>query len=223
MRTGVFKNCITFFCVFFIFAVVGYCCFLNSRAVIALDKDFYFLTIETQTVEASAIEIKRDGGAGFLLKSGKSAEVALSVYFSENEGNKIADLNKEKYEDLKVTHLNCGKLYLKRSVSNDEAKKLADAFDNLYGHILLLNEAILRLDNGQTQEASKRILKEISDNFGYLKNAYAGKYKTLASLYAKGEEALEAQIENIVFAKDLRYLLCELSKGYIDFAGEYSL
>ncbi len=222
MRTGVFKNCITFFCVFFIFSIVGYCFFLNSRTVIALDKDFYFLTVETQTVEVAALEVKRDGGAGFLLRADNSEKVALSVYFSEFECNQIVELNKKKYEDLQVTRFNCGNLYLKNA-SRDEGELLVAAFDNLYGHMLLLNETILRLDNGQTQEDSKRILSEISSNFGYLNKAYAGKYKTLASLYAKGKEVLDEQIKNIVFSKDLRYLLCELSKGYIDFAGEYSL
>jgi len=209
-------------CFCFTLAVGGYATYIKGRTVVHLGKEFYFLTVPAETVEVSALEIQKDGGAGFLLSFSKEQRMALAVYANEADGKKILLNNQGKYEDLRLVCVRCDRLYFGFQ-SAKEGKDVLTALNTLDEYISLLNEMIARVENGQTQEASKRILKEIGKNFDYLKKAYQKKYPELSAVYQKGAIELQKQTDNLVFAKDLRYVVCLLSKGYIDFAERYSV
>ena len=55
---------------------------LHSVKRVYLGKSFYFLVCITEHIEANALEVRLDGGAGFLLEEG----VALAVYLTADEG-----------------------------------------------------------------------------------------------------------------------------------------
>ena len=186
--------------------------------MIAFKKEFYFLTVQAETVEVSALEIQNDGGAGFMLPKNR---MALAVYFTKSDAEKVFAKNKDRYEKLSLVCLSCEELYFSGE-RKEEWESVINALNTLYEHILLLNELIVRVENGQTQEASKRILNEIEGNFLYLEKSYKN-FSALSKLYGNSAEKLREQTENFVFAKNLRYVVCGLCKGYLDFAGEYSV
>ncbi len=186
--------------------------------MIAFKKEFYFLTVQAETVEVSAFEIQNDGGAGFMLPKNR---MALAVYFTKSDAEKVLTKNKDRYEKLSLVCLSCEELYFSRE-RKEERESVINALNTLYEHIFLLNELIVRVENGQTQEASKRILNEIEGNFLYLEKSYKN-FSALSKLYGNSAEKLREQTENFVFTKNLRYVVCGLCKGYLDFAGEYSV
>jgi len=222
MRAGVFQRIIFAVCFCFLFCVGGYTLYLKNRTVVPLGKEFYFLTVQAEGVEVSALEVQKDGGAGFLLPSKYGRKIALSVYFNQTDGEKVFVKNQEKYQNLSLVCVRCDSLYF-GGESVEERKAVLAALNTLSEHISLLNELIERVENGQTQEASKRILGEISENFDYLTKLYRKKFPVLSKIYQRSGTKIQKQTADLVFAKDLRYVVCELSKGYIDFTEKYSV
>jgi hypothetical protein len=95
---------------------------LQSAIEISLQKTFYFLTTQPQSVESCVLSVRKDGGAGFLLKTENGSKVALSVYFQGEEAEKVREANSQKYENLEITAQTCSILYLKRDVEKKQAK-----------------------------------------------------------------------------------------------------
>ena len=116
-----------------------------------------------------------------------------------------------------------GKCYLKGVKQKENAAFFAGAFESLYGCMQVLNGEIKRLERGATQESSKRILQTVSRQFSFLKKQYAEKVAGYANACENAQKRLSEMLSNIIYAKDLRYLLCELSVAYANLSKNFSL
>lgn len=188
---------------------------------VAVYKRFYFLIQESAGVEASAQFIQQDGGAGYLLETEEGDCAVVAVYLKESDGQSVA--NKLKDKTARLVSYTTDYLYFKTAREKKNKDFIVGAFECLYDSISLLNAEIVRLDDGATQESTKRILRVLERQMTFLSKQYASlfpKYAIACGGFAKSFKDLS---EEIVYARDLRYLACEFCVAYLGLAEDYSL
>ena len=188
-----------------------------------MEKTFYFLVLEDPKLEVASYEAKTEGGAGFLLNHENRDYVALSVYLKGEDGDLACQSILKKNANSKIIAINSGKLYMKRDSEKKLAKKIQGGFNSLYGCIEVLEREISRLDKGATQQSSGRILLKIADNLLYLSKEYKNDFKEFSNVCESSANALYKSVSEIIYTKDLRYVLCEMSDGFIKLSKEYPL
>lgn len=192
-------------------------------AVYDVSKSFYFLVLDEVHIEASTAEVQYDGGAGFLLEREDSDYIALSVYLQSTDGEAAKAAVSKNYESAEIVTVQSGKLYMKSASQKKLASEAIGALDSLYGCMQVLDREIARLAGGATQASSKRILRILEDNFTYLGREYEEVFSDFSSVCESAAKTLESCTADIVYVKDLRFLLCELCVSYTDLCGAFSL
>ncbi len=166
----------------------------------------------------SAEFTRLDGGAGYLVTDGKTQYVALAVYLNEEDGLAVqAGLDGL---STKLLHKGVYTLYFKGGQKKKSTLYL-NALRTLEGYISVLNEGIVRLDKGATQESCKRILTLLRRQFAYAQREYAS-YPSFASSCGAWATTLTELEGGTIYVKDLRYLLCEQVEGYLALCEEFS-
>ena len=87
----------------------------------------------------------------------------------------------------------------------------------------MLNGEIKRLEEGATQESSKRILQSLSRQFAYLSKENSMQQEEYTKLCQNASNRVEGFIQGVVYVKDLRYLLCDLCNGYLKLSKNFAL
>lgn len=187
----------------------------------AVYKRFYFLVQESASVEASAQFIQNDGGAGYLLEADGKQYAVIAVYLNETDGETVA--NALHNEEMRLLALGKDYLYFKGAQNKKNKSLLVGAFECLYNSISVLNEEIARLDDGATQQSTKRILRILEKQFAFLSKQYGSAFLQYAIACDGFAAKLKDLQSEVVYAKDLRYLACELCVSYLHLAEDYSL
>lgn len=192
---------------------------INNAYVYKHERNFYFLVSENPHLQVSGFEIQMENGAGYLVESGDDKYIALSVYLRESDGNKALESASERFDDLKVLSIGSANLYFKNRTEKREATSIINGLNTLLGGIRALNNEITRLEKGATQESSKRVLTDVAKPLGYLgtENEY------FQSAGAIAVDTINKSIADIVYLKDLRYLLCQLCMEYTRICSKFSL
>lgn len=213
------------FTVSFFIAVFSFVYAFNilNMKIYETDKTFYFLVLEDKKLEVASYEAKLGGGAGFLLNYENCDYVALSVYLSGEEGEKARESVLPKYQNAKIITINSGKLYMKRASEKKQAKQFIGTMNSVFSCIELLNGEIYRIEKGATQQSSNRVLSKIIGVLKHLSKENSVEFPTVSSFCEKSANALSISISGIIYAKDLRYILCEMSDGFIKLSEEYPL
>lgn len=188
-----------------------------------VSKSFYFLVVDEVHIQASTAEIQYDGGAGFLLDYDDKEYLALSVYMKNGEAEQAKLAVANKYTDAKIVKVSSGNLHMKNKAQKHQANNIIGALESMYGNMQVLNGEIARLANGATQSSSKRILSHIADNLRYLEKENREHFSALSTVCAQTLQGLEEYTKDIVYARNLRFLLCEWSVAYMQLSEEYSL
>lgn len=207
----------------FIAGVLFYAQFLSGVQSVETTKNFYFLVLDTTHIEVSTHQTQMLGGAGFLLNENRKDYVALSVYLQGEEGEQALTSLSPTAKNAKLVTLKSGNLYFKNLIEKQKAEFYVGAFHTLYSLIEVLNKEISRLDQGATQESSKRILSVYQKQFTYLQNKYQEGFSAFSSVCEQASKSLFKIMDGIVYVKDLRYLVCELCVAYTDLSKEFSL
>ena len=196
---------------------------LESALAVGAKKNFYFLVSDYESVEVSTQMIGLQGGAGYSLIYQNGEYAAYSVYFTESESRAAQSSVTQTGARAEIVTVTSSPLYLKTPKQKKTAKFIAGAFENLYGCMQVLNGEISRLEHGATQESSKRILKTLSRQFSFLGKEYAETVSGYKETCENAEKRLSEATASVVYAKDLRYLLCELSVAYANLSKNFSL
>lgn len=228
MSTDLFRNriykvsaailtiCFSLFC-------VGYAYFLSGAQIAWLGVSFFYLVTDDTHVEAGAEFIKIEGGAGYLLRYENVDYAVLSVYFNELDGYAVQASLTAKGEKVQLIEISISKLYFKNKEEKQNANIYVGALNMLYDYMTVLNECMVRLDKGATQESTKRILQPLERQLAYTSEQYAGKYPKFSRICKEAAETLCELNAKTLFAKDIRYLLCELSEKYVALASDFSI
>lgn len=229
MRTDFFrskkwiKRTVCTLAVAFTFGCVGYAQFLTKVKTVSADKSFYFLVSTSTHVEASTQTALQNGGAGYSITLGGREYVAFSAYSRESDGAQACAVMTGMGEDTELLSLGLGKLYFKTSKEKRNAAKIVGGLECLYGCIKVLEKEIARLEDGATQQSSKRVLRTLSRQFAFLKTEYERIFPSLAEVCNEAESTIQAFCEEVVYASRLRYLHCSLCDSYVELGEEFSL
>ena len=207
----------------FVFLSFIYAAYLSCVKVVWIGKSIHFLVSENTHIEASVQNVRLDGGAGYLLERGDKKYVALSVYFNEEDGKSVQVAILNRGEDVSLLTIPVDKLYFKTCQEKEFSSIYQGALECLYGCMEVLGLEIARLDKGATQQSSLRILSMLLKQLRYLSVEYEESFALCASVCKKGEESLQEMLQKQIYTKDLRYLLCDLSVGYLQLASKFSL
>lgn len=209
--------------VFFTLFCCIYAFFLSQAKVVAFSVSFYYLVSENTHIEAGAEFIKLEGGAGYLLCYEQKEYAVLSVYLHKADGVAVQTSLSKIGKNTRILCVKRQKLYFKTQKEKQNAGIYIGALQTLYGCAQVLNECIERLENGITQEGCKRILTPLESQFSYLSKEYEESYPSFAKMCKQTAEDLFLKGQDIVFIKDLRYLLCEICVALENMASEFSI
>ena len=225
MRTEFFRKRIlsvvgvatTFFIVIGIYVYTRY---LNNATVEAVSQNYYFLVSDSTHIEASTHKIVLSGGAGYLLEENGTEYVTISAYPSKAEAESVQS---RVNESTKILSVGQKALYFKTRKEKKNAKVVVNALSCLNDTIEIIHQEISRLEEGATQESSKRLLNIIRKQLDYLANEYRDDYTQYAQVCVWASGFIGEMIAKVVYAQDMRYLECGLCVAYHELAQEFSL
>ena len=209
--------------VFFVFSMLSYAFFLKKAELSRLGKTFYFLVSDSSHIEASTHVAVLGGGAGYVLQTEGREYVAYAVYLTETGAESAQGVMAKNGEKTRVIALKSPDLYSKTRREKLEQEKVNGAFSCFYQNTALLEGEIARLEQGATQESSKRILSVLSRQFAFLKASYGEVCKEYQAACEVAVTALNRSIGGVVYVTDLRYLSCELCVSYIQMSENFCL
>ncbi len=215
-----------------LWCVLGVCitflslCYANllyNAQTVGTGREFYFLLSESLTTQATAEFVQLQGGAGYTLIYNNREYVAYSVYLTEEE-SKLARLSvSDNGENAMCLSLRCNQLYLKNPFDKRSGTQIKGAFESLYGCIKILNGEIKRLEKGATQESSQRVLRILARQLDYLSKENPLQTSEYAQVCEKASMRIVEITNDIVYVKDLRYLLCDICTDYLKLSKNFSL
>ncbi len=217
------KRLIGLLSVAFTFVAFCYATALRNAETVSTGKTFYFVVSSSENIEVSTHLTKWNGGAGYPLAYNNGEYAAYAVYFTESEGKAAQTSVAKTGEETEVLALQGNPIAFKSRAEKENAEKIVGAFDCLYGCMQVLNSEIARLEKGATQESSKRILQTLARQFSYLETEHKNTIKGYSSVCENARMHLSGITSDIVYAKDLRYLLCELSVAYVNLSKNFTL
>ena len=202
---------------------IAYANTFTTAQTVVLDKELYYLVDESTHTQAVSSFAQLQGGAGYVLETPTREYVAYSMYFdkSESETAQTSLLA----QDVKTTmHVVCvDTLTFRTREEKRRVSTVISAFSCLDGCMQVLNQEIGRLENGATQQSSKRILTTLIDQFSHLQTQYQTSYPAFALTCKNAKVQLQSCISEIVYVKDLRYVLCDLGVAYANLGKEFTL
>ena len=198
---------------------IVYALLINNAQVYKHEQIFYFLVSKNQRLEASSFEIKAENGAGYLLEKDGKQYIALSVYFNEIDGENALQSAITRFDDLAVVSIISGDLYFITPFQKRTADRTIGGLKSFLGGIRALESEIKRLEKGATQQSSKRILNDVSQTIAYL----GEENELFKSASVITTSTVQEIIEDVVYLKDLRYLLWALCMEYTSICSKFSL
>ena len=184
--------------------------------------NFYFLLNTSTHVQASVPLTQLKGGAGYLVKS--EGKVAYAVYMQKEEALKAQESLLLLGERATVQEKLTERLYLKSRADKDKKDLYKGAFESLQGCIQVLSGEVKRLNDGATQQSTKRTLNTLSKQTKYMGEIYKNSFPACATLCNDWAERLDGAAEQeIVYVWRLRYILCEACESYVQLTKAFCL
>lgn len=190
---------------------LAYAYTLYHADVVRMDRQFSFVVREYESVDVGVFETEQIGGAGYALSLDGKDYVAVNVYNSVSVAERVQTTLGDAYA---VHTVKLNDLYFSTRREKRNAEVYIGAFSSLDGCIQVLSQEIERLDTGATQQSSKRVLTLLKRQLSYLSATYAQSYPRFSKVCEKTVLALERETEEIVYAQQLRYVLCSLCVDY---------
>ena len=201
----------------------AYTAILTQTKAVDVNLCFYFLVTEDMRVDASAVFIKLEGGAGYLLRDEGKEYVVLSVYLEENDGRMVREALARQGKSTQIISVGIKTIYLKLAKDKEKSNVYMGAFQCLRGYAKALAEIILYLDSGGTQEACKRVLQPLIRQMLFLSEEYMEGYPAFSRVCRTTANSLAEIYNGTIYVRDLRYLLCELAEKSVSLALRFSL
>ena len=203
--------------------LLGYVAFLTRIESVYYEKSFSFLVMNTESVAVGAWDAQLSGGAGYSLVDGGKECVVLSVYLTQEDGKEVLSTFGNNDKDVSILTKRIKKLYFKTSEQKCNKERYVAALNSLYSGMEALEQAIIKLDRGSTQESCKRMLGQIVKVLRYCAKSYQDIFPAYANMCNLASEKLQSYIEQTVYVKDLRYELCDLAVNYLKLASIFAL
>ena len=207
----------------FAYSAIAYANSFTTAQTVALDKELYYLVDESTHTQAVSSFAQLQGGAGYVLETDAREYVAYSMYFDKTESESAQTSLQEQDVKTTVHVVSVDALIFRTREQKRRAPAVISAFSCLDGCMQVLNQEIARLEKGATQQSSKRILTTLIDQFTHLQTQHQTSYPEFALVCENAKKQLQNCISDIVYVKDLRYVLCELGVAYAGLSQEFTL
>lgn len=206
-------------CFAFVVLCVVYSFAVKKANVVRMDAKYSFVVKRYENTEVGSFESEQLGGAGYTMRIDGKTCVAVSVYESLSDAESVKETLGEEYS---VYTMSSNDLYLLTNKQKLRATVYEGAFASLDGCIQVLSGEIKRLDNGATQQSSKRILSGLQRQFSYLAKNYQTDFPAYSDLCEQAVEELKEQTGDVIYARKLRALLCRLCENYCNLTRRFS-
>ena len=200
-----------------------YASVLSRAKIIIFQKGFFYLVREGANAEVGAEFIKLEGGAGYLLSKDGADYAVLSLYAAENDALAVQASLQKDGNSAQIVYVGVETLYFKTAKEKKNADVFIGALETLYSYIGVFNETAAMLENGATQEQIKRILRPFSRQILCLGQEYQQIYPAFSTVCLSFSEKVAERCENILFAGNLRYDICEIAGDFFALADAFSI
>ncbi len=208
--------------VLFTVFVMLYSVMLSQTRVVDVRTAFYFLVSEETHVEAGAEFVKLEGGAGYLLSCDGKGYAVFSVYLKEEDGLAVQAALSESGKAAQLLPIFIDCLFFKGADRKKENIYLS-ALNCLKEYAQVFAACASHLEKGIPQERIKRILLPAQNQLKALSKSYKKTFAAFSKLCKRLSEQLVAYNSNILYARDLRYLLCSTAVGYLELCETFAL
>ncbi len=206
----------------FVFTLVYYSIILTNVKKVPYVVKYYFLVLQDTHMEAAAAFTRLDGGAGYTLNVEGRYYVAISVYFNEATAIAVQQRLTQEGKNTKIIPQGCNALYFKTYKQKKQEERYIKELGFFSIYTQIVSACIKNLETGGTQESCKKQLRLLQRNMTYFSNS-----NVVYSQLAKSVEHIAQKVslfqDGIIFAKDLRYLLCEMATEHIFLVNKFCL
>ncbi len=208
--------------VLFTVSVMLYSVMLSQTRIVDVRTAFYFLVAEETHVEAGAEFVKLEGGAGYLLTYDGKDYAVFSVYLKEEDGLAVQAALSESGRAAQLLPIFIDCLFFKGADRKKENIYLS-ALNCLKEYAQVFAACASYLEKGIPQERIKRILIPAQQQLLTLSKSYKKKFGAFSKLCKRLSGQLAVYNSDILYARDLRYLLCSTSVGYLELCKRFAL
>ena len=219
---NVLKRLVSCICTFFVAASLFYSINLSTRTRVSITTTFYFLVKSEMHVAASVELIQMQGGAGYLLNKGNDEYVVLSVHLTEDDATVTALTVSNLGQNVALLVEQVNALYFRFNDRN-HTEFYCNALNVFKGNMYVLENIINLLDEGEVQTQIKYLLSTILKRLNFLAECYKSTYKEFSNTCNSIAKMLNNNIQGVVFAKDLRYILCAMADGYLKLCKAFAI
>jgi uncharacterized protein YhaN len=181
--------------------------------VIPLGERYYFLVSTEKNVSASTKNAYLQGGAGYLLTYGGKKYAVYSVYDSLGQAEKSMENLQKREVGVKTLAVEVKNIYLKGEKKGEKAK-IESVIQVFKGNIQFLHDLSKGAEEGYyTQNQLKDCLRVVEISLNAVKNRHTNEAKKKVS----------AMREDIVYARDIRFLEALLCDGLQKFCAKFPI
>ncbi len=227
MSTNFYKRIVESFfrygSIMIVLCILFYTAFLQRVTTVFYSLNYYFLLSGNLNIEASTAITKLEGGAGYLIEDNGEEFVVFSVYLDGDSAEKVRRNLLKEGEETKILSKSVDKLYLKTPTQKRNATVYLGGLRSFQDCVEILNQTVTILDNGGTQEDCKRRLTILQRQMEFLSKELIEGYSVLSKSCKEIASKISRYVDTIVYAKDLRYLLCEMAEENIRLVSVFKL
>lgn len=198
---------------------------LTRMQVVDCAQTFWFLVSEEENVAAAAQSVSLHGGAGYVMRRKGEEYAVLACYFSQSAARAVGDNLEAKNLAVSVREESGGTLYLKKNSEKRSAEGLRGCFDTLSSCIRLLYDLSAAADTGgYTQQELRRLLADVGGVLSRLAEENRdGVFTDISACASAASAEIMRLRQDVVYARDIRYIQVWLSDSYLRLADEFSL
>lgn len=207
----------------FTFGSIGYANALSRAKTVATEECFYYLVDTSNNTQAVSNFVDLQGGAGYFLQQDNREYVAYAMYMNKTEGEKAKVVLSAQNQNVALVPVYVNNLVFKTKTQKSRSQLVVRALSWLRGSMQILQQEIQRLDRGATQQSSRHVITTLVKQFAYMEKEYRASYSDFSLVCKTAGEQLTVCINDIIFSKDLRYVLCYLGVEYQKLGNTFSL
>ena len=187
---------------------------VRDYARIQLNKTYYLLVrvCDEETSVSVSTQVYLSGGAGYLIKKGKQDHVVISCYYLERDAEFVRRNLTDKGLSVQTVEYASGDFELSGSAAA-YAEKVCSNVETADSNARLLFDTANKLERTEIsqEEARAAVRGAIASLSGLRKSNEGGFFERWNAALASAERKGREIASGILFAKDLRYFLVQLT------------
>ena len=220
------KGIVTAISVAVLFSSFAYARILNSAKILSVYQSFYFLVSnEDVSVSTSLHTAYLNGGAGYLLERAGEDYSVYACYLSLSEAESAKKNITDKKQSAEIYEERVTQIYLKSKKQKICERAIKGYIQTLYSCISLIGRYTVSCEKGgYTQTELYDLLQDLFRVLERLaKENTSTVFKKASDGIVQSVEECRRRINELIYAKDLRFFGAELADLYLSFLSNFKL